>query len=123
MSDLHRHDISDHVWLTLKPHLPGSKGNLGRRGRDNRLFLNAVFWKLRTGTPWRDLPPSYGHWKTVSNRFYRWRDAGVWARLLELVADDPDVEWLLIDATHIKAHPDAAGAKGGIRASPAPEAA
>ena len=53
MSDIHRHDISNHIWLALKPHLPGSKGNRGRRGHDNRLFLNAVLWKLRTGCPYR----------------------------------------------------------------------
>jgi transposase len=85
--------------------------------------LNAILWKLRTGAPWRDLPPEYGHWKTVSNRFYRWRDLGVFARLLALVADDPDLEWLMIDATHIKAHPHAAGAKGGTKAWPAPRVA
>jgi len=56
MSDLHRHDLSDEKWLLLKPHLPGSKGNRGQQGYDNRLFLNTVLWKLRTGCPWRDLP-------------------------------------------------------------------
>lgn len=116
MSDLRRHDIDDEVWVRLKPHLSGSKGNRGRRGLDNRLFLNAVLWKLRTGCPWRDLPPCYGHWKSVSNRFYRWRDANMWEKLLALVSGDPDLEWLMIDATHIKVHPHAAGAKGGTRA-------
>lgn len=123
MSDMNRHDIGDEVWLRLKPHLPGSKGNPGRRGKDNRLFLNAVLWKLRTGCPWRDLPPQYGHWKSVSNRFYRWRDNGTWEKLLSLFSGDPDLEWLMIDASHIKAHPHAAGAKGGTRTSPAPKAA
>jgi transposase len=123
MSDLRRHDLREDVWLRLKPHLPGSRGNRGCRGKDNRLFLNALLWKLRTGTPWRDLPPEFGRWKSVSNRFYRWRDLGVFAKLLALVADDPDLEWLMIDATHIKAHPHAAGAKGGTKAWPAPRAA
>ena len=123
MSDLHRHDITDHVWEVLKPHLPGSKGNKGRRGKDNRLFLNAVLWKLRTGCPWRDLPPQYGHWKSVSNRFYRWRDSGVWERLFAMVSQDPDLEWLMIDASHIKVHPHASGAKGGTRLWVAPKAA
>ncbi len=123
MSDLRRHDLGDDIWLRLKPHLPGSKGNRGRRGNDNRLFLNALLWKLRTGTPWRDLPPEFGLWKSVSNRFYRWRDLGVFARLLAIAADAPDLEWLMIDATHIKAHPHAAGAKGGAKALPAPRAA
>lgn len=56
MSDLHRYDISDYVWEVLKPHLPGSKGNRGCRGNDNRLFLNAVLWRLCTGSPWHDVP-------------------------------------------------------------------
>lgn len=123
MSELHRHDLNDDAWLRLKPHLPGSRGNRGRRGNDNRLFLNAVLWKLRTGTPWRDLPPDYGNWSTVCSRFFRWRDLGVWGKLLAIVADDPDLEWLMIDATHIKAHPHAAGAKGGTRTLRAPKAA
>ena len=123
MSDLRRHDLSEDVWLRLKSHLPGSKGNRGCRGKDNRLFLNALLWKLRSGTPWRDLPPEFGLWKSVRNRFYRWRDLGVFARLLALVADEPDLEWLMIDATHIKAHPHAAGAKGGTKAWSAPRAA
>ena len=123
MTDLHRHDINDDIWLRLKPHLPGSRGNRGRRGNDNRLFLNAVLWKLRTGAPWRDIPPQYGHWKSVSNRFYRWRDIGAWRKLLEIVSGEPDLEWLMIDASHIKAHPHAAGAKGGTKRLPAPRAA
>jgi len=83
------------------------------RGKDNRLFLNAVLWKLRTGIPWRDLPPHYGNWNSVWYRFRTWRNKGVWQKLLEIVSDDPDLEWLMIDASHIKAHPHAAGAKGG----------
>ncbi len=122
MSDMRRHDLSDEVWLRLKPHCPGTKGNRGRRGKDTRLFLNAVLWKLRTGTPWRDLPAEYGKWKSVSNRFYRWRDGGVFERLLKVVSGDADLEWLMIDASHIKAHPHAAGAKGGTRVWPAPRA-
>ena len=116
MSDMHRHDLCDQAWLRLKPHLPGSKGNRGRRGNDNRLFLNAILWKLRTGTPWRDLPREYGNWKSVSNRFFRWRDLGVFERLLGIVGGDPDLEWLMVDASHIKVHPHAAGAKGGTKA-------
>lgn len=52
-----RHDISDKVWANIEKLLPGSKGSVGRPSADNRLFINAVFWILRTGAPWRDLPP------------------------------------------------------------------
>jgi len=108
-----RHDISDHVWELLASHLPGREGSWGGKAKDNRLFLNAVFWILRTGAPWRDLPPDYGDWKNTHRRFCRWRDRGLWEKLLEQVLVDPDYEWLMIDATHSKVHPHAAGAMGG----------
>ncbi|CDH05484.1 conserved hypothetical protein [Xenorhabdus bovienii str. oregonense] len=108
-----RHDISDHIWSLLEPHLPGRKGAWGRVAYDNRLFINAVFWILRTGAPWRDLPPDYGDWKNTHRRFCRWRDKGVWEGLLEELLFEPDFEWLMIDASHIKVHPHAAGAAGG----------
>lgn len=111
--DYHRHDISDEVWALLEPLLPGRKGTWGGNARDNRTFINAVFWILRTGAPWRDLPPDYGSWNNVNRRFCRWRDRGVWEKVLEALIDSPDYEWLMIDASHIKVHPHASGAAGG----------
>jgi transposase len=108
-----RHDISDSVWERLEPHLLGRKGTWGGNARDNRRFINAVFWILRTGAPWRDLPPDYGDWKNTHRRFCRWRDKGAWENLLETLIDEPDFEWLIIDASHIKVHPHATGARGG----------
>ena len=108
-----RHDISDHTWGLLEPYLPGRAGLWGGRAKDNRQFIDAVFWILRTGAPWRDLPPDYGDWKNTHRRFCRWRDKGIWESLLERLVVDPDFEWLMIDASHIKVHPHAAGAKGG----------
>ncbi|OTA14035.1 transposase [Xenorhabdus vietnamensis] len=58
-------------------------------------------------------PPDYGDWKNTHRRFCRWRDKGVWEGLLEELISEPDFEWLMIDASHIKVHPHAAGAKGG----------
>ena len=109
----HRHDINDETWELLENHLPGRKGTWGGNARDNRQFINAVFWILRTGAPWRDLPPDYGDWKNTHRRFCRWRDRGVWEKLLEILIDEPDFEWLMIDASHVKVHPHAAGARGG----------
>jgi transposase len=110
---LHRHDMSDEAWDLIAPHLPGQAGQWGGIAEDNRRFVNAVFWILRTGAPWRDLPPSYGNWNSVAKRFRRWASEGVWERVLEALIEEPDYEWLMIDASHIKVHPDAAGAVGG----------
>ncbi len=94
------------------------------RHGDNSRFLDAVSWVLRTGAPpyqvrgrlgW-DLPPDYGDWKNTHRRFWRWRDRDVWAQLPEMVIDDPDFEWLMIDASYIKVHPHGAGARGGYQA-------
>jgi len=108
-----RHDISEHAWGRIEPLLPGRKGLWGGIARDNRLFINAVFWILRTGSPWRDLPPDYGDWKNTHRRFCRWRDKGVWSSVFETLTGDPDMEWLMIDATHIKVHVHATGASQG----------
>ena len=109
-----RHDISDETWALLEPHLPGREGVWGGIAKDNRLFINdAVFWMLRTGAPWRDLSPDYGGWSNAHRRIIGWRDKGVWEKLLELLIDEPDYEWLMIDASHCKVHPHAAGAHGG----------
>ena len=113
---LHRHDITDRAWEIIAPHLPGKRGDWGGVAKDNRTFVNAVIWILRTGSPWRDLPPEYGDWKNTHRRFCRWRDKGVWERLLGIVIDDPDFEWLMIDSTHVKAHRHAYGAQGGSEA-------
>lgn len=93
--------------------LPGQRGQWGGIAQDNRRFINGVFWILRTGAPWRDLPPFYGKWGTVYQRFRRWRDKGIWEKLLEILVDEPDFEWLMIDPATVRCHPHAAGARGG----------
>ena len=114
-ADYHRHDISDEVWEKLEPHLLGQRGQWGGIAKDNRRFINAVFWVLITGVPWRDLPPDYGKWGTVHQRFIRWRNSGFWEELLFIIIGDniQELEWLIIDASHVKVHPHAAGAVGG----------
>lgn len=78
-------------------------------------MLNGVLWRTRTGSPWRDLPESYGCWKTVYNRHRRWSADGTWARVLEELQRGCDVgvdAWLVsIDSTVIRAHHHAAGAR------------
>ncbi len=60
-----------------------------------------------------DGPPDYSGWSNTHRRFIRWRDMGVWEKLLEVLIDGPDYQWLMIDASHCKVHPHAAGARGG----------
>ena len=112
----HRHDISDRAWQILEPRLPGGPGKVGRPAQNNRRFINAVFWVLRTGAPWRDLPPDYGDWGNTHRRFIRWRNKNIWAELQEALVDDPDFEWLMIDASYIKVHQHGTGARGGNQA-------
>ena len=111
-----RHDITDNIWEKIRYNLPGVKGKVGRPADNNRQFINGVIWILRTGAPWRDLPSMYGDWKNTHRRFCRWRDQGVWEELLGHVMETPDFEWLMIDASHVKVHPHAAGAVGGNQA-------
>ena len=113
LADYHRHDISDEVWSKIEPELSGRPGQWGGVAKDNRKFINAVFWVLRTGAPWRDLPPDYGDWKNTHRRFSRWRDSGRWEELLETIANEEEFVWLMIDASCVKCHPDASGAVGG----------
>ena len=69
----HRHDMSDRAWEKIRPHTIGEKGTRGGNARNTRQFINGVFWILRTGAPWRNLPPDYGKWGSVHQRFIRWR--------------------------------------------------
>ena len=113
-TESHRHDMTNEVWAVLEEHLPKQKGEWGgSNANDNRLFVNAVLWILQTGAPWRDMPPSYGNWNSIAKRFRRWVENGLWEKILENLMDNPDFEWLMIDASHIKVHPHAAGAVGG----------
>ena len=89
---------------------------MGRPAQDNRRFSNAVFRVLRTGAPRRDLPPDYGDGGAVPRRFSRWRQKGAWAQLLEAMINEPDPEWLMIDANPAKVHQHGTGAVGGNQA-------
>jgi transposase len=80
------------------------------REEDCRRFLMGILWIARTGAQWRALPQEYGRWNTVYKRFLRWCEQGVWKRMQEAFANDPDMEHLLLDSTVIRAHPCAAGA-------------
>lgn len=107
---LHRHAISDSDWERIRDLLPGGPGRSGWVAADNRLFIDAVLWILKTGAPWRDLPERFGNWNSVWKRFDRWARKGTWKIVFDML-QDPDLEWLIFDSTVIRAHPCAAGAK------------
>ena len=107
---MERHELPDAHWLRLEPLVPGRAGGHGRAAADNRNFLTAVWYMAKNGGPWRDLPERFGNWNSVWRRFDRWARKGTWARVFEAL-QDPDLEWLILDSTVIRAHPCAAGAK------------
>ena len=110
-----RYDLSDEEWGLIEPLLP--KPGKGKRRVDDRRVANGIFYVLRTGAPWRDLPERYGPYTTVYNRFNRWSRQGIWHGVFEALTGHSGV-WgphgmVSIDATHVKAHRSAAGGKGG----------
>jgi transposase len=116
---MHRGDLTDEQWARLAPLLPPQKPKTGRPNDDHRRIINGILWILRTGAPWEDLPRRYGTRGTVSSRYYRWRQAGVWDRILadlQAQADaDGTLDWTIhfVDSTIVRAHQHAAGAKKG----------
>jgi len=107
---MRRYALRADQWNRVAPLLPGKETDPGRTADDNRLFVEAVLWIARTGAPWRDLPERYGKWNSVYQRFNRWAKVGVWEQVFETL-QDPDLEWLMIDSTVVRAHQHAAGQK------------
>ena len=110
-----RRELSNADWRRIERLVPGKEGDKGRHGEDNRLFVDAVLWIARAGAPWRDLPPQFGNWNSVFQRFRRWAKKGVWERIFNALVENPDFEYLIIDSTIVRAHQHAAGAKGGAK--------
>src|SRR5215212_9632567 len=114
-----RGELTDEQWKRLWPLLPSQKPKTGRPALDHRTIVNGILWIDRTGAPWRDLPERYGPVGTVSSRFYRWRQAGVWDQVLAAVQQQADqagaLDWKThyVDGSVIRAHQHAAGAKKG----------
>lgn len=106
--------LSDVQWERIAPLLPGKSGDPGRSGADNRLFLEAVLWMVRTGSPWRDLHDAFGNWNSVFKRFRRWALKGVFERVFNSLSGDPDFEYAIIDGTIVRVHQQGTGARGGL---------
>lgn len=110
--------LRDDQWARMEPHLAGKAGDRGVTAKDNRRFVEAVLWIVRTSSPWRDLPLVFGNWNSVFRRFSRWSRDGVWWNLFNALADDPDFEYLIVDSTIVRAHQHATGKKGGLKIAP-----
>lgn len=113
-----RYILSDAQWAKMEPHCLGKPGDPGRSGDDNRRFVEAILWIVRTGSPWRDIPVSFGNWSSVYTRFRDWTKAGVFTRLFEAVSEEADMEYAMVDATIVKVHRHGQGAKEGAQARP-----
>ena len=122
---MRRYEITDEQWALIGDLFPPLLGN-GRPFRDHRAMVNACFWILNTGSPWRDLPERFGPWQTAFNRFNRWRKDGTFTRILERLQMKLDAEgridWELwcVDGSNVRAHAAAAGAgkKGDLESPP-----
>ena len=109
---MNRHGLRGDQFARIEKLLPGRPGHVGRDSEfGNRLFVEAVIWKFRTGVPWRDMPARFGAWKNIHTRFSRWAVKGIWESIFKAVADDPDTEYAMIDATIVRAHQHSAGAR------------
>ena len=98
--------LRDDQWQRIEPLTCGKSTDRGRSGANNRLFVEAVLWVARTGSPWRE----FGHWNCVFRRFSRWSDKGIWQTIFATLAQDADFEEVFLDSTIVRAHQHAAGA-------------
>jgi putative transposase len=120
-----RHELSERQWSLIKDLIPGKAGDPGRHGDDNRRFVNACVYVLKTAVPWDDLPERFGKSDTIRKRFDRWCAAGVWQKLARALGD-PDLDEVQLDSTIVRAHPVAATGRrraGEKKTTPTPAAA
>ncbi|AWM32173.1 IS5 family transposase [Hymenobacter nivis] len=110
----HRYAVTDRQWAIIAPLLPGKATDCGVTAKDNRFFFNAVTWILRTGAPWADLPERFGKSNSVCRRFRRLAQKGVWEAVFEALKA-PDLQWVMLDSTVVRAHQHAAGQKKATR--------
>ena len=112
---MHRHALTDEQWAQLQPLLPRrAQGRKATHG--DRLFVEAVIYRAKTGIPWRDLPERFGSWKSNYNRFRNWAAKDVWAQVFRELRVDVDETASIVDGTVVRAHQDASGGKGGSNA-------
>ncbi len=115
---MRRYGLRDDQWERIRDLLPGREGHAGVTAADNRLFVEAVIYRYRSGILWRDLPERFGDWKNVRRRFSRWSKSGVWEKLFKHLATEADNEYAMIDSTIVRANQHSAGAKKSRRRRP-----
>ena len=111
-----RYELLDFEWSVIAPLLPDKPRGVPRV--DDRRVLNGIYWRLRTGSPWADIPERYGPYTTCYNRFVRWRKAGVWDRLFKAVSRAYEGDLQMIDSSSIRVHQHGANGKKGVRRTP-----
>ena len=107
-----RHALRDDQWERIKDLLPGQPGDVGVTAKDNRLFVEAVLYRNKTGIPWRDLPERFGDFRVIHTRFSRWSKKGIWEQVFTQLSEQSDDEYAMLDATIVKAYQHSAGKKG-----------
>ena len=112
---MERFVLTDAQWAQIEPHCLGKRMDPGRSGRNNRLFMEAVLWVVRTGSPWRDLPAMFGNWSTAFRRFSDWRKADVFKRIFDALSGEPDMEYADGRCHHRQSSPSRAGRKRGTQ--------
>jgi transposase len=122
---MRRHEVTDEQWALIEDMFPGNGEGPGRPWNDHRTMVNAMFWVLSTGAPWRDLPARFGPWQSVYDRFNMYRKDGTLDRMVERLQmkldENGEIDWELfcVDGSSVRAHRSAAGAKkGGLRRTP-----
>ncbi len=101
------------MWARIEHMLPGKATDPGATAEDNRRFLEAILWRTRTGSSWRDLPERFGNWNSVFKRFRRWAVSGVFERVSSALSDEFELDHVFVDGTIVQARQKAAGANGG----------
>jgi transposase len=113
---IRRYELSDFEWSIIAPLLPNKPRGVARV--DDRKVLNGIYWRLRTGSPWADIPERYGPYTTCYNRFVRWQKLGVWDKIFESVSKAYAGNVQMVDSSSIRVHQHAANGKRGAKREP-----
>jgi transposase len=112
--------LTDAQWAKMAPHALGKDGAPGRSGTDNRLFIEAVLWVVRTGNSWRDIPESFGKWHSIYVRFRYWVKSDIFRRMFQAAADMPDMDYGIVEGRLVKLNQPEQDPKPGLKIKPQP---